>query len=427
MPRKNLAGTFEGQPAYRWKKMVKGQVFVLLCRAKKPGEEKENTGWLGLPEEDWTKERSQPAANRFWERKLADPYPDVEIAPETMKFYQDIKTVRAAADLLGIKPEGPAYEHPAIQALKANVDYIEIVTPAVPSDKQLGKKLENFLAQEKIRMKPQSFKELAVYLGFVKDKLGITLDCSLINEDTVNEHYVWLDAKPWDENGKKKRLGFFRRFISWLAENRVCPLPLNLKSKLHRWKPKRKKVKTFSGVKAELDQLDAKLRLWALLGLNCGMTQADMGALRWEQINLTKATLTRVRVKTESQQEVPEVCYKLFPETLALLKALPNKSGLVFTTDKGQPLYTVSYDGAKVKKKDLFSTYWNRQTRKPIIPLGKYRSIGSTCIKKTHRGFTDYFLGHAPASLADRHYAGESDEPFFEALNSLHSQIFESN
>lgn len=413
--------------------MLKGVRWRLLCRARKPNEqEKENTGWLSLPEQDWTKERSQAAANRYWERKLAemqlDPFPDVEIAPENLKFYKDIQKVRKAADLLGIKPEqGKAFEHPAIVALRENVEAIELTRPAVPTEKTLAKQLESFLALEKVRQKPQTYKEFADYLGFVKAELGAELDCSTINEETVNRHYQWLASKPWENNGKNKRLGFFRRFIGWLAENRVCPVPLNLKSKQHRWKPKRKKVKTFSGVKDELEQLETRCRLWALLGLNCGMTQADLGALRWDQIDLAKKTLTRVRVKTEDE-DVPEVCYKLFPETLALLKALPNKSGLVFTTEEGQPLYVVKYDGQKVTKKDLFSTYWNRQSRKPAIPLGKYRSIGATALKgeATYRTFVDYFLGHAPKTLADKHYAGEADKPFFEALDFVHSEILKA-
>lgn len=209
-------------------------------------------------------------------------------------------------------------------------------------------------------------------------------------------------------------------------------LPRNLTLKSHRFKAVAKRVKKFDHVKQELAQLDDRSHLWALLGINCGMTQADLGALTWGMIDLKKGTLTRKRVKTEAQTFVPIVTYKLFRETIKLLKSLSSnkQDGLVFTNDKGGAMYEVRYDDGKesvtIKKEDLFSTYCNRQKRKPIIPLGKYRSIAATALKMDNRfrSFTDYFLGHAPKDISDKHYSAESDEALFEALDFIHKTVF---
>jgi hypothetical protein len=77
-------------------------------------------------------------------------------------------------------------------------------------------------------------------------------------------------------------------------------------------------------------------------------------------------------------------------------------------------------------KIDMFSTHWNRLAEKPAIPLGKYRSVGATTLKRDEvwRGFVEYYLGHAPASVADKHYSAEADPPFFKALRFLRGEIF---
>ncbi len=60
--------------------------------------------------------------------------------------------------------------------------------------------------------------------------------------------------------------------------------------------------------------------MYALLGLNCGMSNTDLAGLKKSEVDLKEGTLTRKRVKTGDNDNVPIVCYKLWPETLKLLK-----------------------------------------------------------------------------------------------------------
>lgn len=477
MPRKNLAGTFEGHPAYRWKKMVRGETWVLLCRAKKEGEEKERTGWLGLREEDWTKERSQHFANEWWEKK------SVELArkqtdPEKSQALEDIQrklawaTINAPKELAGLRQvEKEIKTQPPTEiilsdqeSISRNLQVAQLVGIEVPPDTDpiilqhffgdkrvweerlsnsksierrltLAHQLAAFFLQERQRLKPQSYKELRDHFELLSQHLGPQLDCSQFNEQTVNSHYLWLAGKTWSAAGKNKRLGFFRRFVSWLWTTKVLEnVPRNLKLRTHRFKSASKPIKKFVGVKGELDRLSDSHRLWALLGLNCGMTQADLGSLTWDMIDMKAGTLTRKRVKTEQESNVPVVTYRLFPETMKLLKSLAKRSGdgLVFTTSAGHRMYEVRYEDSetgmsRALKKDLFSTYWNRQTPKPKIPLGKYRSIAATALKRDNRfrSFVDYFLGHSPKEISDKHYSAEWDESFFEALDFIHKTVLD--
>lgn len=246
----------------------------------------------------------------------------------------------------------------------------------------------------------------------------------------MTAHYLWLTGKNYGSGQHNKLLGFFRRFVSWLwTQKQIDELPRNLKTKQHRKKKVYKEVKRFTGVKKSLEALPAEKRLWAMLGLNCGMTNADLGETTWNQIDQKNWTLIRRRVKTGTNPETPTVTYKLWPETIALLQALPRRTGLLFLTETGSPLYKSWYDlEGRVHKKDLFASYWNKLDPKPSISLGKFRSIAGTALKedKRYRDFRDYFLAHAPRTMADQHYSAEADQPFFEATDFIRSVILET-
>jgi len=374
--------TWEGAPAYRWTKMIDGRKLRINCKD------------LGLPVAQWNKEGSYQAANAWLQSQMP--------APQSALHFVKLPTIppRLVADLPSVSPKG---KRPL----------------------EVSKNLTDFLAGERARVKPQTFNEIDGYLKKIPAGV-LPSSISQINEESVTAHYTWLSSQNWGNAQKNKYLGFFRRFIVWLhEEKRIEGLPANLKSKRHRFKVVLPAVRTFSNVSAVLDSLPARPRLWALLGLNCGMTAVDLGDLNWEQINLKSGTLTRRRIKTEAQASVPTVTYKLWPVTLALLKAQPTKTGFVFVTDTGKPLYETRYVNGKAVKKDLFSTYWNRIEPKPTISLGKFRSIAATELKKKliYRGFVELFLGHAPDSIADKHYAAETDEPFFEACEFIRESL----
>jgi integrase len=117
-----------------------------------------------------------------------------------------------------------------------------------------------------------------------------------------------------------KRWGFFRRFVKYLWEKRLIEMPRNVSS--FGFEVKARKIKTHSPaeVRAVLSTLKPRLRLYAMLGLNCGMTSVDMGQMTKGMVDLDNGRIVRRRVKTGGHENVPTVDYKLWPETLELLR-----------------------------------------------------------------------------------------------------------
>lgn len=446
MPRKYLM-SWNGR-LKAWQKMFRGERYQVYC-----------TDLNAEP----TELGSYQAANEWWEAKLATLTHPAERQRKIRRLehladcYALHPATKATADAIraavASNPvELPNYEPMLLNGSRGILDILEPIQEQrqlTPRAKTVGPHVARFLDLVRPRVKPQSYRDFRRYLDIELGDtkfFGKTLPLDEITETTVDEHYLHLAAKSICAHQKNKLLGFFRRFVGWLGEQRLLTrgLPCNLKTKMHRFKEHAKKIKRYTGVKEVLDKLPDEKRLWALLGCNCGMTQVDIGTLDWSWIDLKTGILTRQRVKLENVKDAPEVRYKLWPETLALLKARPNKKGLVFQTKDGKSMYVAVYveqNGEKFEsKKDLISTYWNRwdielgqmkpkKLSRPVnpipIPLGKFRNIGATTLKnsKVFRDFREVFLANVPTGIADRHYSDEADEPFFEALQFIHDEL----
>ena len=63
-----------------------------------------------------------------------------------------------------------------------------------------------------------------------------------------------------------------------------------------------------------------RTKLYILLMLNCGMTQKDIADLAVTEVNWEEGRIKRKRSKTGDCENVPTVNYKLWPETLRLLR-----------------------------------------------------------------------------------------------------------
>ena len=99
-------------------------------------------------------------------------------------------------------------------------------------------------------------------------------------------------------------------------------------------------------VRACLKKLKPRLRLYALLGLNCGMTNVDIANLRKDMVNLRGGRLVRKRVKTEGHDKVPTVDYPLWPETLEVLgEHWSDHAEFALTSTTGSCLLEYRLDG----------------------------------------------------------------------------------
>ncbi|HEY3788458.1 MAG TPA: hypothetical protein VGL71_06365, partial [Urbifossiella sp.] len=86
-----------------------------------------------------------------------------------------------------------------------------------------------------------------------------------------------------------------------------------------------------------------KTKLYLLLMLNCGMYQNDVAELAASEVDWKTGTITRKRSKTRDRKDAPTVCYKLWPETLRLLKAY--RADTAVSTHQGETRVLLTADG----------------------------------------------------------------------------------
>jgi integrase len=302
---------------------------------------------------------------------------------------------------------------------------------AVAPNRTFKHQAERFLAFVRGSVKPLSYRNLGKFVGYlIEGKCpGLTpgMDVSSIDPEAVERVFLFLREGNLDNQTRKTRWAWFKRLIRYFWESEMMELPRNLDSPALKFKVAVKAIKTWSAeeVRACLGTLPPRMQLWALLGLNCGMTNVDIGSLRKDQVNLKTGRLVRKRVKTETHELVPTVDYRLWPETLKLLKEHWSKHPeLGLTSSDGTSLYTSWFEGKNTRKKDLLALAWRRA--KVSIPLKAFRSISATLLEShaAYGRYKSHFLGHSPKGIADKHYAAPSGELFDTILVWLHDQIF---
>jgi len=190
------------------------------------------------------------------------------------------------------------------------------------------------------------------------------------------------------------------------------------------------------------------LKLFILLGLNCGYTSVDIGTLQFKHLVLNEngdvERLVRERHKTGQHQN-----HKLWPQTINLLNAWLLKreemnskkeihNDLIFVNRLGQAINdevvkTVPPQEGEPKH----TTGWRRDSvylafkhlKDKVLPETKFlshkhlRKTSATQINKLNLQDTllmeTLFLGHAPTSMARRHYTRLHTDSLDVALEKL--------
>ena len=416
MPRKY---EMSWEPGHRrWVKMVNGKRFKVACStlAERYG---------NLPEQDWTKEASYPLANRWLAEELGEARPLVErIADEAGGLPSLVDTLvrgQAAAEFLHhyVNGEPDATTATVMQAIG------KAVNPSVPRSATVSAAIDDFLELLRNKgTKPRTYKELEDVLGIVRGWWG-AMDVAQIDESKVEDAYKRIAGMPIQQNTKNKRWGFFKRFVKRLFETGKINLPRNLASRFLSFKQQVKAVKTFplETVRSQLTSLPERLRLWAMLGLNCGMTNTDISGLTKDMVK--GEYLTRRRVKTADNANCPTVSYKLWPETLTLLNQFKSDHATLWlTTVHGTALVGTRMEEGKFTMNDGISRTWQRYGDCPITPA-KFRNVAANLLEghEVYGRYKDHFLAHVPASVTDRFYAAPSQELFDKALDWLRLKV----
>lgn len=222
--------------------------------------------------------------------------------------------------------------------------------------------------------------------------------------------------KKWTRTTAKHYLGTVKSFVRWLWQIEAIPsLPRVMDSKAKSLTIGRSLGKiivfTKEEIKSLLDGAPDRTRLFILLMLNCGMTQKDISDLQVTEVDWEKGRIIRKRSKTADEENVPVVNYLLWLETFRLLKQLRAKGSKnrVLLNSNGAPLWLEKFDGeGKYQKTDNVKNAFDRR-RKPLKidkPLKSLKKTSATLLRNNPQFATleNLFLGHAPMSMADKHY-----------------------
>ena len=185
-------------------------------------------------------------------------------------------------------------------------------------------------------------------------------------------------------------------------------------------------VFTKDEIKVLLAKATGRTRLYVLLMLNIGATQKDIGDLLVSEVDWNVGRVIRKRSKTSDQENVPVVDYLLWPETFRLLKQYRTSESTdrVLLNANGSPIWTEkNEDGGKFRKSDNIKSAFDRLRKKTGInkPPKSLKKTSATLLRnnKDFSGLESLFLGHAPRSMADKHYAGVPRELLDQAVTWL--------
>ncbi len=305
-------------------------------------------------------------------------------------------------------------------------DRLEVMQRAVPEDTTLKSCMDRFLNDKTASASAGELSAARVYalrlhLNDFAKWAGHSLPVVEINGQTLIDFRVELlkkvQANKWSRTTASDRLTTVKSFVRWLWQIEAIPtLPriMDGRSAALNIGSSHAEIVVFTKdeISTLLQKASDRTRLYILLMLNCGMTQKDIADLQHSEVDWTAGRITRKRSKTRKHENVPEVCYVLWPETLRLLKQERSQkaAGNVLLNENGGPIWwnEVTADG-EYKKNDNVKNAFDRLRRKTKIqkPLKSLKKTSATLIRgnSEYASLESLFLGHSGKTIAHRHYA----------------------
>lgn len=449
----------------RWRKVFRGKVYTISCRS------------LNVPE---NKKDSYQAANAWWLKKEAEiegtrpPHPHHEViteleerlswarrhgavedvarvvgqiyvvegmtesAPdEVEEVLLDSKIVRGNIELarqFGIVVPGnlPAIVRDLIFGDRRQWEdraTQDLDLPDVPVERTVAAQVKRHLDLERARVEGGivsvgEFEIVTRSLHDFQNWIGGENLIDLIDADRIESWWTHLVGTSLSVETKKKKLRHVKSFVHWIVEKGLITQPTNLHSRRHRFGGSARAVRTIptSEVKLLIESASGQLRLHILLMINCGMTQVDISDLKPKEVDWERGRIKRKRSKTEDHSNVPVVDYPLWPETIRLLRLYGRRDGeRALLTESGRPWVRDSLlpNGKRSKVDNIKSNFAHVKRRKELKYSMKLLRKTSASLLETMPEFARYatlFLGHAPRSIADRHYIAPSQVNFDEAV-----------
>jgi hypothetical protein len=290
------------------------------------------------------------------------------------------------------------------------------------------------------------FADIRISLGYFRDFLGATSPAESVDAAKLQNYYsCCLDRVRQRQQDPKKKAGWSnvyakkvfevaKVFVRYLAERDLIPLPKNIQSREFSFKVGAKAIETWTVEEFQmvLAKATGQLPLHLLLMANCGMVQQDISDLLDAEVvwnaDGTADRIIRKRSKTSDHKTVPVVNYKLWPTTAALMKRWRSGQAQVLRTKSGGPWKRMDMIDGRLVKCDNIARIYDSQTPKLNgfkKPLKCIRKMGVTILEShdIYHRFGKLYLGHAPDSIKDRHYADVPKDEFDKALAWLGQQL----
>jgi integrase len=418
----------------RWVKTHNKKEYVVSCRQ------------LGAPR---TKEGSRQAANEWWEGKLIElegqPPPEADgllTLPAMSDILDGKKSLPADGARIDLEewlphlngkpfPEGfaPKFRERAEALLNSLSD--------VADDTSFAGTISAFCQRKQAFVETNArsvgwFAAITSHLKIFAEWAGKNRPVSAISATLLEDFHTYLLSRS-DLSADYKRdiIGTAKQYIRWLWKRGLCDLPRNIDDRDLSFKKSIHAIKTFDV--AELMNLvnaaNDRLKLCMLLMANCGMQQTDISDLRQDEVDWQVGRIRRRRSKTAKHDDVPVADYKLWPETFALLKQQRSDDPVrVLLNENGKPLkQTGLTDKGHTNNDNIKSAYMRLLRDQLKIPEAQRKPLKlirktSASLLERHRDFgryAQYFLGHSPRTIAEKHYVQPSIDNFDEALSWL--------
>ena len=422
----------------RWKKIFRGKSYTISCTT------------LGVPP---SKTASYQAANAWWEDKKAEieaavpPHPMASVVAElerrrdwsdgqddheTSKFLDGLAS--QARQESGPDSVTDMYYLGTPEARAMWQDRLGHA-PIVQGGRTIGEHADRFLEGRKARFRAGLLSAAQASLDDLSlraftDWIGRSTPIDRIDAARWEMWFLHVLASEISPSYKKRRWWTSRMFVSWMVELGLIVAPPNLMSKRFNFGSDLGEVEvmTVDQVRRLVSEAPGQLKLHLLLMLNCGMTQIDIRSLKPSEVDWERGRITRKRTKTKRIKAVPTVCYKLWPETLRLLREFGHRDGdHALLTESGRPWVRdgIKADGKRSKTDAIKSNFVHLARRLKIeTPMKLLRKTSATLLANSPEfgHLHALFLGHSPRSVADRHYVKTSETVLDHALDWLGHQ-----
>jgi integrase len=306
----------------------------------------------------------------------------------------------------------------------------------------VGGNIDDYLTVKKLKAVGKEtsagrYETIRCHLDHFKNFLGERTSLATIRGKTLTSYHTHLMLQVNDKKMARSYaadlMGAAIRFVKWCWGEGILPdLPKNFDSPELTFKVTTKAVETFTvdEIKTFLGRASERTRLYLLLMLNTGATQKDISDLKKIEVDWEAGRITRKRSKTKTEDNVPEVSYLLWDETYRLLqKHRSQVSERVLVNAVGGPLKVEELrPNGRVRKIDNIKTAYDRLTEKLRLNKAKppkvFRKSAATKLEEheVYGRFSQYFLGHSPRSVAEKHYVKPSRELFDRAISWLGEQ-----